>query len=64
VLDTRGWVRLLCADAAGAEADLARAARLLPERVDVAGRLARARAALAAAPDAYPVPEPRTEVPR
>ena len=64
--DTRGWVRFLNGDAAGAEPDLARAARMLPDRADVAARHARA-VAMAAAPAAdvpVPVPEPAMEVPR
>jgi tetratricopeptide (TPR) repeat protein len=61
VLDTRGWVRLLNGDAAGAEDDLARAARMLPDRADVAARHARALASLV--PEAS-VSEPPKEVPR
>jgi len=64
VLDTRGFVRLLNGDAAGAVPDLARAARMLPDRADVAARLARARASFPAPAADDPVPEPRTEVPR
>ncbi len=76
VLDTRGWVRFLAGDAAAAEPDLARAARMLPGRADVAGRHARVVSVLTASrpssprpapvPETVPetVPEPTTEVPR
>jgi Tfp pilus assembly protein PilF len=66
VLDTRGWVRLKTGDALGAEPDLARAARMLQDRPDVAARHAQALAALRQSLDAQtvPVPEPEKERPR
>jgi tetratricopeptide (TPR) repeat protein len=69
VLDTRGWVRLKTGDAAGAEPDLARAARMLPARRDVAARHVEAFAALrrsleSQSLDAQPVPESTKESPR
>jgi Flp pilus assembly protein TadD len=64
VLDTRGWVRLLAGDAARAEADLARAARMLPHRADVAARHAQALAALERSLDVRSDPESEKESPR
>lgn len=48
VLDTRGWVRFRDGDLAGAESDLARAARRLPGRSDVVARCEQVREALRA----------------
>ena len=64
VLDTRGWVRFCDGDLAGAEADLARAARRLPGRTDVVARCERVREALRASHGEAPVPVPSKETPR
>jgi Tfp pilus assembly protein PilF len=67
-LDTRGWVRFLCGDAAGAEPDLARAVRGMPGRADVAERHAAAVRAAVREPGRARDPalpnDPQPEVPR
>ncbi len=64
VLDTRGWIRLRCGDADAAESDLARAARMLPGRRDVADRHAQALAALETRDDRTFELEPTEETSR